>query len=200
LPTPAGARERRARAEAEFRRSVHARLIEAERVAVSLAQELAKAERHAAFQTLAAPIDGTVQQLAVHTVGGVVAAGETLLLVVPEDDELEVECRVLNRDIGFLAAGQVAQVKLEAFPFTIYGTVEGRVRDVGRDAADDPLLGPVFPTRVRLARQDIVVDGRPVRLAAGMRATVDVVTERRRAIEFLLAPLLRLAGEAWRER
>ena len=196
----AAARERRARVEAEFRRSVHARAIEAERIVVSLAQELAKAERHARFQTLTAPIDGTVQQLAVHTIGGVVAAGETLLLVVPENDGLEIECRILNRDVGFVVAGQAAQIKLEAFPYTIYGTVDGVVRDVGRDASEDPALGLVFPTLVRLARADLVVDGRRVPLAAGMRATVEIVTDRRRAIEYLLSPLLRLTSEAWRER
>jgi hemolysin D len=188
------------RADSEFRHRVHARLVEAERLGVSLAQELAKAEQHLAYHRLAAPIAGTVHQLAVHTLGGVVNAGETLMLIVPDDDALEIEALMPNRDIGFLRARQLAQIRLEAFPYTTYGTLAGSVRDIGRDAIDDPRLGLVFPVRIALARRALRVGEQDVALVAGMRATVDIVTERRRVIEFLLAPLLRLRNESLRER
>jgi hemolysin D len=192
--------EQRARIESEFRRHVRARLVELERLAISLMQELAKADQHLAYQRLIAPIDGVVHQLAVHTIGGVVNAGETLMLIVPENDALEIEAMVPNRDIGFIAVGQRAELRLEAFPYTIYGTLGGRVRDIGRDAVDDPRLGLVFPTRVALDRAAIRVEGRDIALVPGMRATIDIVTERRRVAEVLLAPLLRLRHEAMRER
>lgn len=192
--------EQRRAVEAAFRRRAESRLVEVERLEVSLAQELAKAERHLGYQRLVAPIDGTVLQLAVHTLGGVVAAGETLMQIVPDDAALEVEALMPNRDVGFLLPGQPAQIKLEAYPFAIYGTLAGRVRDVGRDAVDDPRLGPSFPVRVTIDRQRLVIAGRDLPLGAGLRATVDVVTERRSVAAALASPLLRLRHDALRER
>ncbi|MBL8699026.1 MAG: HlyD family type I secretion periplasmic adaptor subunit [Alphaproteobacteria bacterium] len=192
--------EQRRAAELALRRRAEARLVEVERLDVSLAQELAKAERHLGYQRLTAPIDGTVLQLAVHTLGGVVAAGETLMQIVPDDARLEVEALVPNRDAGFVTPDQPAQIKLEAFPFAIYGTLDGHVRDVGRDAIDDARVGPSFPVRIALARQHIRTGERAIPLSPGLRVTVDVVTERRSVAAALAAPLLRLRHDALRER
>lgn len=196
----AGLVERRRRLEAAFARQAHARLAESERAAAVLAQELAKAERHLAHQRLAAPIDGVVHQRSVHTLGGVVAAGETLMLIVPDDDALEIEALVPGRDAGFIAVGQPARLKFEAFPFTVYGTLAGTVREIGRDAIDDPRLGPSYPVRIALGATRLAARGAPIVLAPGMRVAVDIVTERRSVAALLLSPLLRLRDEALRER
>mgnify|MGYP006274555443 CR=1 FL=1 len=193
-------RERRRQAEAGFARQAGARLAEAERLAVSLAQELAKAERHLEDQRVAAPVDGTIHQRSVHTLGGFAQAGETLMLVVPDDARLELEALVPVRDAGFLAAGQVARLKLEPFPFTIHGTLAGRVREVARDAVDDPRLGPAYPVRVAIPATRIPAGAQEAALAPGMRASVDIVTGRRSLGAVLLSPFARLADEALRER
>jgi len=192
--------QRRSRLEADFRRRVYSRLIEAERLTVSLVQELAKAEQQVTYQSIAAPIDGKIQQFIVDTVGGVVTSAQTLMIVVPDDDDLEIEALVLNKDIGFIEIGQVASVKFEAFPYTVYGSMPGIIRDVSRDVIEDPRLGFVYPVRVRLQSSSMLIDNRPVPVSAGMRATVDILTEKRRLIEFILSPILRFRDEAFRER
>jgi hemolysin D len=109
-------------------------LAEAERKVGGLTQDLVKAERKASEQVLRAPLDGTVQQLAIHTVGGVVSAAQQLMLVVPTDSVLEAEAMVSNRDIGFVNDGQQAEVKIDTFNFTRYGLIGGKVVSVSRDA------------------------------------------------------------------
>lgn len=193
-------RQQREQLDAAFRQSVLSRLTEADRLTISLAQELSKAEQHVGYQRITAPVDGTVAQLAVHTLGGVVAPGAVLMTIVPEGSELEVEALVLNRDIGFIRAGQLAQVKFETFQFTMHGTMPGQVRDVATDSVRNDLLGFVYPTRIKLARPSMSIDGRETPLAAGMKVTVDIVTDERRVIEFILSPLLRMRHDGMRQR
>src|SRR5438046_293945 len=99
-----------------------------------LAQDLVKAEQKTRLQQLVAPVDGAVQQLAVHTVGGVVTPAQPLLVVVPSESRLEIEAMVSNRDIGFVHAGQAAEIKIDTFNFTRYGLLHGRVLSVSQDA------------------------------------------------------------------
>src|SRR5512142_819738 len=91
-------------------------------------------ERKIAEQVLRAPVDGTVQQLAIHTVGGVVTPAQQLMVVVPADSRLEIEAMVPNKDIGFVRAGQPAEIKVDTFNFTRYGLLHGEVTDVSPDA------------------------------------------------------------------
>ncbi len=187
--------------EAEFRRTRTAELAETERRAAGLAQELVKATQRQGWQTLTAPIDGVVQQLAVHTVGGVVTPAQPLMVIVPAADTIEIETRILNKDIGFVRPGQPAGVKLETFNFTRYGLVLGEVTTVSSDAIVDDKTGQVhYVGRVRLARTTITVDGKDLLLAAGMNASVEIKTDTRRVLEYLLSPILRYRQEALRER
>lgn len=163
-------------------------------------QEILKARKRRDLQQLVSPIDGTVTNLATWTVGGIVKPGDTLLNVVPVAAQPEIEAMVLNRDIGFIRAGQPVTVKFDAFPFTRYGTIEGEVIDISRDANKDDKLGLVYPVRVRLDTADIDVDGSRVPIAPGMAASAEIVTGQRRLIEFILSPLLRYRNEAGRER
>lgn len=193
-------RQQRDQLTAAFRQSVLARLTEAERLVVSLTQELSKAEQHVSYQRIVAPVDGTIVQLTIHTVGGVVAAGSVLMTLVPDRAELEAEAFVLNRDIGFVRVGQPAQVKFETFNFTVHGTMAGEVRDIATDSVKVDPAGLVYPTRIKLARSAMLIDGRDTPLTAGMRVTVDIVTDQRRVIEFLLSPLLRMRSDGMRQR
>jgi hemolysin D len=189
-----------AHARAEFNRQVSEQLDEALRRHAALGQELVKARTRHAAQTLTAPIAGVVQQLAVHSVGAVVSPAEALLVVVPEGDAVEVEALVANKDAGFVHEGQRAEVKLDAYPFTRYGTVAGTVRRLSRDAVADQQHGLVFKAGVQLDRPFLGSGDTRLALGPGMTAAVEIRTGSRRVIEFLLSPLLRYRAEALRER
>jgi hemolysin D len=149
---------------------------------------------------LNAPSAGIVQQLQVTTIGAVVRPADPLLVIVPEGTRLVVEANVLNRDAGFVREGQDVRVKLEAFPFTRYGIVSGRLVFMSHDAIEDEELGLVFPARMELSQQTITVNGRARALTAGMAVTAEIKTGRRRIIEFLFSPIARRVEEAGRER
>lgn len=166
----------------------------------SLRQELVKARKRDELMKLRAPVTGTVEQLAVHTVGGVVEPAQPLMRIVPEGGGVEVEATLPNKDVGFVQAGQTAKVKLQTFPFTKYGTVPAIVTDVSQDAVQDEKRGLVFVVRARLGRDVVNVHGSPVRIAPGMAATVEVKTGYRRIIEYFLAPLLQYTSESLHER
>ena len=142
----------------------------------------------------------TVQSLEVHTVGGVVEAAKPLMTVIPARGALEVQAKVLNKDVGFVRAGQEAAVKLEAFSFTRYGAVPGRVRSVSRDAVQDKDLGLVYMVTVTLDRSFVDADGRRYALSPGLAATVDVKTGTRRIVSYLLSPIQTSISQAGRER
>jgi len=139
-------------------------------------QEFVKASYREAYQVLTAPISGTVQQLAVNTVGGVVNATQGLMTVVPKEGGIEVEAQVLNKDIGFLRVGMPVGVKLDAFEFTKYGSLEGVVQWVGADAVKHEQVGQVFPVRIVLkqTKLPIDVDGIHPEIRIGMSVTADV--------------------------
>src|SRR5262245_32216537 len=130
----AAVRETRGQAVAEYRRTLSDELAKAEQKANGLAQDLIKAEQKTKLQLLTAPVDGVVQQLAIHTIGGVVTPAQSLLVVVPSDSRLEIEAMVSNRDIGFVQPGQEAEIKIDTFNFTRYGLLHGQVLSVSQDA------------------------------------------------------------------
>jgi hemolysin D len=184
----------------EFLQAKQAELAAAETKAVSLAQEVVKAGQRTELQRLVSPIDGVVQQLAVHTIGGVVTPAQQLLIVVPQDHPAEVEAQVENKDVGFVKEGQPVEIKVETFPFTLYGTIPGTVLSVSDDAASVEKAGLIYPTRVSMGRSTIRVEGKQVNLSPGMAVSVEIKTGQRRVIEYLLSPLLKSVKESLRER
>lgn len=200
--TLTAAKRQREQAEAEFRSQGLAELADAARRRDAAAQELVKVEQRRWLQELRAPVDGVVQQLAISTVGGVVTAAQMLMVIVPEDIGLEVEAQVLNKDIGFVEAGQRAAVKVETYPFTRHGFVEGKLQWVGRDAVTDPQNGSIYPVRIALAdtRVPNVVNGQRGSVAPGMAVSADIAIGKRRVLEYFLTPLLRYKEESLRER
>lgn len=168
--------------------------------AASLQQEWVKADQRGRLMHLTAPVAGTVQQLAVTTVGGVVTPAQPLMVIVPKESVLEVEAMLPNRDIGFVNSGQDAEVKVETFPFTKYGTLHGTITHISSDAIQDEKLGLVYASRVKLDRDTIQVEDKKIRLSPGMVVTVEVKTGTRRVIEYFLSPLMQYADESFRER
>lgn len=184
----------------EFQQTKQVELSTTETKAGSLVQDVTKASQKADLQRLLTPIDGVVQQLAVHTVGGVVTPAQQLLIVVPQDHPVEVEAQVENKDVGFVKEGQPVEIKVETFPFTLYGTIPGTVLTVSDDAAPVEKVGLIYPARVSMERSTIQVEGRQVNLTPGMVVTVEIKTGQRRLIEYLLSPLLKSLKESLRER
>jgi hemolysin D len=185
---------------AETRRTIMDGQHDADQKVTTNAQELIKAQQRHKLMKLLAPVDGAVQQLAVHTVGGVVTPAQALMVIVPKDDPLDVEAFVENKDIGFVNAGQEAEIKIETFPYTKYGTIHGEVKHVSSDAIQDDQRGLVYSSRVKLERATIQVENKVVDLAPGMAVTVEIKTGQRRVIEYFLTPLMQYSKESLRER
>ncbi|MGP1677850.1 MAG: HlyD family type I secretion periplasmic adaptor subunit [Burkholderiales bacterium] len=194
------ARSRRQSLVAEFERTAVNAKVDADKKAAQIEQELIKAQTRENQQILVAPVDGTVQQLAVHTVGGVVTPAQALLVIAPRDYHAEVEGFLENKDVGFVKLGQRAEVKIETFPFTRYGTVPGSVIFVSNDAVNDEKRGPIFQVRVKLDRGTLRVEQRDVTLTPGMAVSAEIATAQRRVIEFFLDPIRKTVNEGLRER
>src|SRR5215475_11434161 len=201
----AAIRETRGQAEAEYRHKLSDDLAKAEQKTNGLIQDLVNAEQKTKLQLLTAPVDGVVQQLAIHTVGGVVTPAQSLLVVVPSDSRLEIEAMVSNRDIGFVQPGQEAEIKVDTFNFTRYGLLHGQVLSVSQDAVirdrkqdqfDDHGLGTQndtsepkgqelnYSARISLDRTKMQSDDRMVNLSPGMAVTVEIKTGSRAVISY----------------
>lgn len=185
---------------AEFQRQLSDALNQYHRDASTLAQELIKAQSTNAQQQLLAPVDGTVEQLVLTTIGGVVTPAQELMRIVPQDQQLVAEAWLLNKDIGFVEVGQVAEIKLESFEFTKYGVIDGEIIDISTDAVEMEGVGLVFPLKVALKQHSIKAGNKTVPLGSGMAVTVEVKTGQRRIIEFLLSPIIKAVDEGVRER
>jgi hemolysin D len=190
-----------------------------------LSRDLAKAEDRGRLFKLTAPVDGVVQQLAVHAPGAVVSQAQPVLMIVPENEGIAVEAALPNKDAGFVRPGQAVEIKVESFPFTRYGTVPGTVQTVSGDAVQGPDSDPtqrrpgtfgagsnsstgqtaegqgaVYSVRIRPLADTIRVDGRDVALTPGMAVTAEIKTGKRRVIEYVLDPVMRYRDESLRER
>jgi hemolysin D len=213
--------EGQAQTAAEYRRALSGELVEADRKAAALREDLIKAEQRTKLQLLTAPVDGAVQQLSVHTIGGVVTPAQALMVVVPADSHLEIEAMVSNRDIGFIHVDQEVEIKIDTFNFTRYGLLHGTVlsisqdaitRDKPQDKSADPLGGAtnatsepkgqelIYAARISLDRTQMQVEENLVNLSPGMAVTVEIKTGSRAVIGYLLSPLLKYKQESLRER
>lgn len=188
-----------------------------------LQQQVIKIKKRRRLMRITSPIDGTVQQSLINTVGQVITIGTELMRIVPEDTPLEIEAYLPNRDIGFVAAGQSAVIKVEAYPFTRFGLLEAKVARVATDAIPEPdaqqveteaakqlratiptgnmqrMQNLVFPATVTPNKTTISVNGRDMPLSAGMAVTVEIKTGKRRILEYLFSPLVEITSEAMRE-
>lgn len=185
---------------AETRRTAYDQLNEGTKTAAASHQDALRSDAHSKLLKLTAPVNGTVQQLDVHTVGGVVSAAKPLMQIVPKESHVEVEAFLENKDVGFVKEGQRAEVKIDAFEYTKYGTVTGKVTHVSRDAIADEKKGLIYSTKIMLDKSTIFVEGKQMPLSAGMTVNVEIKTGDRRIIEYILSPLMRHKRESLNER
>ena len=197
---------------------------DASRQADELDRQLVKARNRLESMTIMSPIDGTIQSSSINTVGQVVTTGVELMRIVPDNSALEIEAYLPNSDIGFVSIGQTAVVKVEAFPFTRYGVIHGRVTAVATDAIPEPdanqlegdptkqlqatvpttnvqrVQNLVFPVTIKLDTSTMTVDGHSVTLSAGMAATAEIRTGKRRILEYLFSPIVEITSQSMQER
>ncbi|GAB6069160.1 HlyD family type I secretion periplasmic adaptor subunit [Thiomicrorhabdus hydrogeniphila] len=176
------------------------RLLDTQRQKDLAEQDYIKAQQRLKQYVIQSPINGTVQQLAMNTVGGVVTSAQELMVIVPKNQKLEVEAMLLNKDIGFVHEGQNAEVKIDTFNFTKYGVIDAKISNISRDAVENKDLGLVYAMRLKIEKNNVYVDNKLVDLSPGMQVTAEIKTGQRRIIEYLLTPLLRYQNESIRER
>lgn len=194
------ARKAQAAAFTESQRALSQRAAKAAQDLGQLAQQGAKSAQREQLTRLLAPVAGTVQQLAVHTPGGVVTPAQALMTLVPSGGGITADVWVSNQDIGFVREGMPAEVKLETFNFTRYGTLPAKVLLVSADAVVDEKRGAVFLATLELQAQTMAVDGKTIRLSPGLNVAGEIKIGRRRVIEYLLSPVRRVARESFGER
>ncbi|PHS67836.1 MAG: hypothetical protein COB23_10065 [Methylophaga sp.] len=183
-----------------FNSEILSQLQQAKRQYQSLSQEKIKAIASRQARTLRAPVSGVVQQLVIHTQGGVVTPAQQLMVIVPSNNQLEVEAMVANQDIGFVKKNQTVEIKIDAFPFTKYGVIDGTLDHLSNDAIADEQLGLIYKAQVSMKDFTIQVEDKMVNLSPGMTVSIEIKTGKRRLIEYFLAPLLRYKQESIRER
>ena len=185
---------------AQTRKEAHDALTNGDKTGASSRQDERRAGEHSKLLKLITPVDGTVQQLTVHTVGAAVPAAQPLMMIVPQEKQVEVEAFLENKDVGFVQEGQSAQVKIDAFEYTKYGTIPAHVSHVSRDAIQDEKKGLIYAVKITLDKSSIDVEGRDMPLSAGMSVNAEIKTGARRVIEYVLSPLVQHQHEALHER
>lgn len=176
------------------------RLREAEIALSSSHASLRAAEDRLQNLTLRSPVHGRIENISIHTIGGYVSAGASLMTVVPTDGSLEIEAFFHNRDIGFLRNGQGAYAKVDAFPSERFGVIPASVINIGADARQSGGANWVYAVRLKASRSHMLVDGAQVPFSPGMTATVDVVTSERRLISYFFEPITKAFQNGLKER
>jgi hemolysin D len=178
---------------AERRAQIEARL-------ANLAEEARTAARRVAATKLTAPTSGVVDRLAVFTIGGISDAGAELLRIVPTDIAVEIEGTFSNQDVGFMAEGQTANIRLDAYPSERFGFLKGRVTDIAADSTEMGEGQWSYVVRITPDRGYLAAGRDQFPLQPGMTATIDVTTDERRIISYFFAPIMRTLQDAMGER
>ena len=194
----AEARDNLATTETAYRQETMSQLVEAKKQLGAYEEELKKANQTNAESVIVAPTSGRVNQLAVHTVGGVVSEGQGLMMVVPDDAVLEIEAYADNKDIGFIENGQKAEVKVQTFNFQKYGMMTGIVDDISPDAVTNPEDKEHYG-KYRLTL-NLDQDDSGIELLPGMNVQAEIQIKKKRIIDFFLDPFRKYKAEALRER
>ena len=152
------------------------------------------------IQTIKAPIDGYVNKIAIHTIGGVVTPAQELMTIVPKDSKLVIKAKVMNQDIGFIDEGMDVSIKVDTFNFQKYGILKGVVTLVGVNSIEDERLGPVYEVYIRPEDTTLMVEGKEQSIKSGMSSTNEINIGKRRIIEFFIYPLIKYLDESIKVR
>ncbi len=146
------------------------------------------------------PVKGTIKQLKINTVGGVIQPGMDLVLIVPIEDNLLIEAKIRPADIAFLRPGQEAMIKLTAYDFSIYGGLPAKLERISADTIEDEKGESFFLIYLRTDKNYIESSKGNLDIIPGMTARVDILTGKKSVLDYLLKPILKARNEALRER
>lgn len=183
-----------------FRADAQGKLNEVATELAELTEVMTAGEDRVRRTEVRSPVRGTIKQLKVATVGGVVQPGADLVEIVPLEDTLLVEAQIRPSDIAFISPGQAANVKITAYDYAIYGGLEGTVEDISADTIENERHESFYRVRVRTERNRLGTGAKPLAIIPGMTAQVDVLTGRKTVLDYLLKPILRARDNALRER
>ena len=151
-------------------------------------------------QVVTAPLDGYINTIKVHTIGGVVGATEELMTIVPKDAPLQIKATVLNQDIGFVKQGMPVSVKVDTYNFQKYGILNGVVTLVSPNSIMDERQGPVYEVYIKPENSTLMVEGEEQSIKIGMSTTNEIKIGKRRIIEFFIYPLIKYLDESIKVR
>lgn len=165
-----------------------------------LKEEINKNEIMIKYSKIISPVDGYIQELKFHTIGGVMEQAQEILKIVEDKSDIEVETMILSKDIGFVHRGMEVAIKVDSFLFTKYGLVHGTVINISEDAIKDEKMGLVYKTKIKLNEKTVHVEGKEIDLSYGMGVTSEIKTGTRTVMEFFLSPIMKKMNESINER
>ena len=151
-------------------------------------------------QIIKSPIEGYVNELEIHTIGGVVTPAQKLMTVVPENAKLKIKAKVLNQDIGFVEEGMDVSIKIDTYNFQKYGIIKGKVLIVGANSVLDDKLGQIYEVFIKPENTKLMVEGKEQTIKVGMDVTCEINIGKRRIIEFFIYPLIKYLDESIKVR
>lgn len=191
------ARRKVSEAQQSFMSKVRTELNETTAKINSLSQSSLALSDKVKQSTLTSPVNGKISKLYFNTVGGVIQPGKEVMEVVPSDDALVIETKVQTKDIAFIRPQQPAVVKLTAYDYTIYGSLEGFVEDIAADSTIDDKGNAFYVVKVRTSKNHL---GERLPIIPGMVAQVDILTGKKTVLSYLLKPVLKAKSYALTER
>ena len=147
-------------------------------------------------QILKSPIDGYVNEIMVHTIGGVVTPAEKIMSIVPKDAKLQIKAKVLNQDVGFVETGMPVSIKVDTYNFQKYGILDGIVTVVSPNSIKDEHLGDIYEVYIEPKNTTLLVEGKEQSIKYGMTTTNEIKIGKRRIIEFFIYPLIKYMDES----
>ena len=186
--------------EYEFKQNIYNAIVNNNAEISKLNTELKKQSEYQTSNTLVSPVDGTVQTIAVKTVGGVVTSAQSVIAIVPDNTELIAEAEILNKDIGFIYVGQEVSLKIDAFSFQKYGTIKGEVIHISPNAVENERKGLVYPVKIAISAESFTVNNKTVDIASGMSGTAEIKLDERPIIEFFFEPIFEYFDDSLKVR
>jgi adhesin transport system membrane fusion protein len=166
----------------------------------SLQQIMSAGEDRVTRTDIRSPVRGTIKQINLNTIGGVVRPGESIMEIVPLDDTLLIEARIRPADIAFLHPGQKAMIKITAYDFSIFGGLDGVLEAISADTIEDDDGESFYKVKLRTQKNAISYRGEELPIMPGMTASIDILTGKKSVLAYLLKPILRAKQNALRER
>lgn len=194
------ARQRIASSDAERRAAILQEITKRRLELTSLRETISAGGDRVTRTELRSPVRGTVKQIYLNTVGGVIKPGESIMDIVPLDDTLLVEARVSPKDVAFLRPGQDVMVKVSAYDFSIYGGLEGKLESLSADTIEDKRGDLHYLVKVRTQRTAITHNNEVLPIIPGMMVTADILIGKKTVLDYLLKPILKAKQNALRER